>query len=65
MVELLGRSHEEIVGFRAEWQAQITGGGALVAEGRQVDEGRFGVVDQTLAPIPAPGLPNVRLKLRR
>lgn len=61
----LGRSHEEIVGFRAEWQAQITGGGALVAEGRQVDEGRFGVVDQTLAPIPAPGLPNVRLKLRR
>ena len=52
----IGRTHEEIVGFREEWQAQIV-------DQRQVD-GRFGVVDLDLPPIPAPELPNVRLKLR-
>jgi len=52
----IGRTHEEIVGFREEWQAQIEGG-------RQVD-GRFGVVDIDMDSIPAPEMPNVRLKLR-
>jgi len=52
----IGRTHEEIVGFREEWQAQIRGG-------RQVD-GRFGVVDIDMDSIPAPEMPNVRLKLR-
>ena len=52
----IGRTHDEIAGYREEWQAQIVGG-------TQVD-GRFGVVDLDLPPIPAPEMPNVRLKLR-
>lgn len=63
----VGRTHEEVVGFRAEWQAQITdASGAVVDDGRHVAPGRFGVVpDQPLKPIPAPVLPNARLKERR
>jgi redox-sensitive bicupin YhaK (pirin superfamily) len=53
----VGRSHEEIVAYRDEWQAQIT-------DGVQVD-GRFGVVAGGLSPIPAPPLPtHVRLRSR-
>jgi redox-sensitive bicupin YhaK (pirin superfamily) len=52
----VGRSHEEVVGFRADWQAQLTDGYA---------DGRFGVpVGNDLPPIPAPALPNARLKER-
>ncbi|MFC5731117.1 MULTISPECIES: pirin family protein [Nocardioides] len=64
----VGRSHEEVAGYRAEWQAQITDPrtGEVVPDGRQVAEGRFGVVpDQPLGPIPAPVLPNARLRERR
>jgi hypothetical protein len=61
----IGRSHEEIAGFRQEWQDQITVGDDIVADGREVAEGRFGRVDLDLQPIPAPVLPNVRLKERR
>ncbi|MFC6288063.1 pirin family protein [Nocardioides sp. GCM10027113] len=62
----VGRSHEEVVAFREEWQAQITRGGAVVDDGQDVADGRFGVVvDDHLAPIPAPALPNARLKERR
>ena len=51
----IGRTHEEIVGFREEWQLQV-----------EDDEvGRFGCVDGDLDRIPAPEMPNVRLKLRR
>ncbi len=54
----IGRSHEEIVGFREEWQAQI--------DGDRLNDGRFGVpVDDPLPPIPAPQLPNARLRERR
>ena len=54
----VGRSHEEIVGFRDEWQAQIDGDRLL--------DGRFGIpVDDPHPPIPAPALPNARLKERR
>lgn len=60
----IGRTHDEIVGFREEWQAQITADGGVVDDGRSVADGRFGVVDLDLAPIPAPEMPNVRLKLR-
>jgi redox-sensitive bicupin YhaK (pirin superfamily) len=53
----VGRTHEEIVGFRDEWQAQLADGGYV--------DGRFGIpVDDTLPPIPAPPLPNARLKAR-
>ncbi|WP_435770064.1 pirin family protein [Nocardioides sp. SYSU DS0651] len=64
----VGRTHEEVVGYRAEWQAQITDPttGGVVPEGRRVEPGRFGVVpDQPLRPIPAPALPNARLRERR
>jgi quercetin 2,3-dioxygenase len=64
----VGRSHDEVVGYRAEWQEQITDAttGEVVHDGRQVAPGRFGVVpDQPLKPIPAPVLPNARLKERR
>ncbi len=61
----VGRSHEEIVGFRAEWQDQITRDGEVVDDSRSVADGRFGVVpDQPLPPIPAPALPNARLRQR-
>lgn len=52
----IGRTHDEIVGFREEWQAQIVD--------RRQAPGRFGVVDIEMDAIPAPEMPNVRLKLR-
>ncbi|KQY56877.1 MULTISPECIES: pirin family protein [unclassified Nocardioides] len=61
----VGRTHEEIVQFREEWQAQITREGAVVPDGQVVADGRFGiVVDDHLQPIPAPTLPNARLRER-
>ena len=54
----VGRTHEEVVACREEWQGQIDGRGA--------PDGRFGVpVGDQLPPIPAPALPNARLKERR
>ncbi len=61
----IGRTHEEVEAFRQEWQDQITADGAVVAAATSVADGRFGVVDHDLPPIPAPVLPNVRLKQRR
>ena len=62
----VGRSHEEIVAFRQEWQAQITRNGAVVADSQDLGDGRFGVVvGDHLPPIPAPALPNARLMERR
>ncbi len=62
----IGRTHEEIVGYRADWQAQIERDGAIVEDSQEVAEGRFGVVaNDHAAPIPAPPLPNARLKMRR
>jgi len=61
----VGRSHEEIVAFRDEWQAQIHEGDELVTSGHRVTPGRFGVVSERLGPIPAPALPHARLKPRR
>lgn len=51
----VGRTHEEVVAFREEWQQQV-------GTDRQMD-GRFGVVSE-LAPIPAPPMPTSRLKPR-
>ncbi len=62
----VGRSHDEVVGFREEWQAQITRDGAVIEDSSDVADGRFGVVaGDHLRPIPAPALPNARLKERR
>jgi len=53
----IGRSHEEIVAFRNDWQADVVGG--------QNEEGRFGTVrGYDGRPLPAPELPNVRLRAR-
>ncbi|RHW28450.1 pirin family protein [Nocardioides immobilis] len=62
----VGRSHDEVAGFREEWQAQITSDGAVIEDSSEVADGRFGVVTgDHLRPIPAPALPNARLKERR
>jgi redox-sensitive bicupin YhaK (pirin superfamily) len=62
----VGRTHDEVVAFREEWQAQITDGGAVVTDSQEVSEGRFGVVaGDHLPPIPAPEMPHVRLTQRR
>jgi redox-sensitive bicupin YhaK (pirin superfamily) len=55
----VGRSHDEIVAFREQWQAEVIEGGDA--------DGRFGHVDgYTGGPraLPAPELPNVRLRPR-
>jgi len=55
----VGRSHDEIVAFREQWQAEVIGGANA--------DGRFGHVDgYTGGPraLPAPELPNVRLRPR-
>jgi hypothetical protein len=58
----VGRTHEEVVGFREEWQAQVHGG----ADGATYVDGRFGrPVGDELPPIPAPPMPQVRLRERR
>jgi redox-sensitive bicupin YhaK (pirin superfamily) len=55
---IVARTHEEVVSWRAEWQGQIV-------DGRLAD-GWFGVpVGDERPPIPAPPLPNARLKERR
>ena len=61
----VGRSHEDVVQAREDWQAQITRDGSVVTDGQDVADGRFGVVHgDHLAPIPAPLLPTARLKPR-
>lgn len=56
----IGRSHEEITAWRAEWQSDVFDGANA--------EGRFGVVPAADAydglPLPAPNMPGVRLKPR-
>ena len=55
---IVARTHEEVVAWRDEWQAQIAPDGTLL-------DGRFGLpVDEPLPPIPAPELPNARLRGR-
>jgi redox-sensitive bicupin YhaK (pirin superfamily) len=61
----VGRTHEDVVAAREEWQAQITRDGDVVARGQDVSDGRFGVVvGDHLPPVPAPPLPTARLKPR-
>ena len=54
----IGRSHDEIVDFRRQWQADVIG--------RDNPDGRFGTVEGYDGdPLPAPDLPTVRLKPRK
>lgn len=53
----IGRTHDEIVDFRRQWQADVIG--------RDNPDGRFGTVQGfDGSPLPAPELPTVRLKPR-
>jgi redox-sensitive bicupin YhaK (pirin superfamily) len=53
----VGRSHDEVVAFREQWQAEVIAGATR--------SGRFGAVDgYDGSPLPAPALPNVRLRPR-
>ncbi|MEO9324509.1 pirin family protein [Nocardioides sp. C4-1] len=51
----IGRTHDEVAAFRADWQAQVEHG----------TETRYGPLGDELPPIPAPSLPNARLRERR
>ena len=54
----IGRSHDEIVDFRRQWQADVIG--------RDNPDGRFGTVSGYEGEaLPAPELPTVRLKPRK
>ncbi|WP_460465446.1 pirin family protein [Arthrobacter pigmenti] len=63
----VGRSHEEIVEYRTKWQQEIGVDEGTVNDPRTGGDGtlRFGSfpADQP-APLPAPALPNARMRLR-
>jgi redox-sensitive bicupin YhaK (pirin superfamily) len=59
----IGRSHNEIVSYRADWQALI---GAVPGVSGGAAAGRFGLpAGDPLPPVPAPPLPNVALRPRQ
>ena len=61
----VGRSQQEIETARAQWQQAVTSEGVVVEDSTAVAPGRFGVVaDMHLPPIPAPAMPQVRLRPR-
>lgn len=65
----IGRSHEEVVAYRAAWQAEIGAEPAAPLAGEVYPDGapypRFGPFpDNMPAPLPAPALPNVQLRPR-
>jgi quercetin 2,3-dioxygenase len=62
----VGRDQDEVVQARADWMAQITDNYGTIQDSSEIYDGRFGiVVGDHLPPIPAPVLPNARLKPRR
>jgi quercetin 2,3-dioxygenase len=57
--------HEEVVQARGDWMAQITDNNGVISDASQIYDGRFGIVlGDGLPPIPAPVMPNARLKPR-
>ena len=65
----VGRSHEEVVAYRAAWQAEIGAEPAAPPAGGTYPDGapypRFGPFPEGYpAPLPAPALPNARLRPR-
>jgi redox-sensitive bicupin YhaK (pirin superfamily) len=62
----VGRDHDEVVQARADWMAQVTDNNETFADSSEIYDGRFGIVNgDHLPPIPAPALPNAKLKPRR
>jgi quercetin 2,3-dioxygenase len=61
----VGRDHDEIVEARGDWMAQITDNNGTFTDSADIYDGRFGIVTgDHLPPIPAPALPNAKLKPR-
>jgi redox-sensitive bicupin YhaK (pirin superfamily) len=62
----VGRSHDEIVAYREQWQREVIEGRADgEPDAGAPDAGRFGRVEgYDGSPLPAPELPNVRLRPR-
>ncbi|MCL8024558.1 pirin family protein [Nocardioides bruguierae] len=69
----VGRSHEEVAAYRADWQGQVAGdgdaaaadAGRVVADSQDVAPGRFGTVEgDHRRPLPSPALPGTRLRER-
>jgi len=51
----IGRDHDEVAAYRAQWQHLVDGG----------SDDRFSLPqDDPLPPLPAPALPNARMVLR-
>jgi redox-sensitive bicupin YhaK (pirin superfamily) len=61
----VGRDHDEIVRARADWMAQVTDNNGTLQDSTEIYDGRFGIVQDHLPPVPAPTMPNARLKPRR
>jgi redox-sensitive bicupin YhaK (pirin superfamily) len=62
----VARDHAEIEQARADWMAQITDNNGTLQDSQEIYDGRFGIVEgDHLPPIPAPVMPNARLKPRR
>ena len=62
----VGRDHDEVVHARADWMAQITDRNGTIQDSSEIYDGRFGIVTgDHLPPVPAPALPNAKLKPRR
>jgi quercetin 2,3-dioxygenase len=61
----VGRSHEEVVGYRAQWQAEIGAEDRPDIASGGPEGPRFGTFPAgEPAPLPAPALPNARLRPR-
>ena len=59
----VGRDHDEVVQAREDWMAQITDNNGTLQDSSEIYDGRFGIVEgDHLPPIPAPALPNAKLK---
>ena len=61
----VGRDHEEITEARNDWMAQISDNTGMIQDSADIYDGRFGIVGDHLPPVPAPAMPNARLKPRR
>jgi redox-sensitive bicupin YhaK (pirin superfamily) len=61
----VGRDHAEVERARADWMAQITDNNGTIQDSTRIYDGRFGIVHgDSVPPIPAPVMPNARLKPR-
>lgn len=61
----VGRDHDEVVQAREDWMAQISDNFGTITDSAEIFDGRFGIVTgDHQPPVPAPALPNAKLKPR-